>query len=451
MPGTSQHPSRSRVGRQISVHGQDGQSLVIVVGAMFVIMLIAAFAIDLSSWYQKHHQQQVAADAAALAAADCLANQSSTNAGGNTCTSASDTTDAGGVATSIAGTNQASTVTATYSNTTQGSVSAVQNVTVTTSAPDSTFFSRLIGLSPHATAVAVATVYTNAKDCSTAGAGCLMFYAAASNCNSASITFQVGNSINLSGGILTNGPIDDSKGNGGNFGGYISYGSGSTCNSNTSFKNNPTFTHNPAQQTVDYGSSATPNWPINYANYFPACSGTGNAPTNCTSSSSTNGVQGSPNYCTTATASTAALSTGTSNGVFCAIGTSSTPGNPATWNGTINAGTSGKVTMIGGTVNFQGGTLSAYSNNLFAYVTSTTACSTTAGNTGAFVAQGGSTSWTGDVFAPNGCALVTGGSVGFTGFIQSQTIMYDGGASTGDGPTYAGGSGAFQGSDALTG
>ncbi len=438
MPDSSRQPKRSAV----RLRGEDGQSLVILVAAMFVVIMIAAFAIDLSSWYQKHHQQQVAADAGALAAANCLANQSAGNGGGNTCTSASDTTDAGGVATSIADTNQANTATASFANTTQGAVSAVKNVTVTTSAPDSSFFSRLIGLSPTATAVAVASVYTNAKDCSTSGVGCLMFYAAANNCNSASITFQVGNSVNLNGGILTNGPINDSVGSGGNFGGYISDGSGTTCNTNTNFKNNATFAHSPTQQTIDYGSSTTPNWPINYAADFPACSGSGAAPTNCTSSAATNGVSGSPNYCTFA--STSSLTT-SADGVYCGIGTGAgvNPANPATWTGSVSGGTTGKVTMIGQNVSFQGGILTAYSNNLLAYATGTSAT--------AFDGTGGNTTWTGDVFVPNGGATISGGNVGFTGFIQAQTINYTGGASTGDGPTYGGGTGNFSGTDSLTG
>lgn len=417
---------------------------------MFVVIMIAAFAIDLSSWYQKHHQQQVAADAAALAAANCLANQSSANTGGNTCTSPTDSTDAGGVATSIAGTNQANTATASYANTTQGATSAIKNVTVTTSAPDSTFFSRLLGLSPTATATAVASVYTNAKDCTTSGAGCLMFYAASNSCSTPAITFQTGNSMSLNGGILANGPIDDSKGNGGNFGGYISYGSGATCNTNTNLKNGTTFVHQPTQQIVDYGSSTTPNWPINYAADYPACSGSGSAPTNCTSSPTTNNpVVGTPNYCTYASLSVAVSSpwTTTGNGVYCAVGTG-TPANPATWNGVVAGGTSGSVTMIGGTVLFQGGTLSPYANNLLAYAVSSAGCSAT---TPAFNATGGNTAWTGDVFVPNGCAAMSGGNVTFTGFVQAQTILYLGGTSTGDGPTYTGGAGRFYGSDALSG
>lgn len=428
------------------LRSDSGQSLIIIVVAMFVVMMIAAVAIDLSSWYQKHHQQQVAADAGALAAANCLANQSSDNAGGNTCTSATDTTDAGGVATSIANTNQAKTATASYSSTTSGSVSAVKDVTVTTSAPDSSFFSRILGLSSTATAVAVASVRPNSKGCGTTGVGCLMFYAASNSCSSAAITFQTGNSTALNGGILANGPIDDSKGNGGNFNGYISYGAGATCNTNTSLKGNATFAHNPTQQVIDYGSSSTPNWPIDYATYFPACSGTGSSPTNCSTTT------GSPNYCTfvSASISQSAAWTTSSNGVYCAVGTGAgvNPKDPSTWNGVVAGGTSGSVTMIGGTVRYQGGSLAAYSNNLLAYATSTAACSATYP---AFDATGGNTVWTGDVFAPNGCAAVSGGNVTFTGFIESQTISYTGGASSGDGPTYGGGSGNFLGSDSLTG
>jgi Flp pilus assembly protein TadG len=424
--------------RRLSPCEERGQSLIIVVVAMFVVLLIAAMSIDLATWYQKHHQQQVAADAAALAAAGCLADESATSTSPNTCTSPTDTSDASGVVTRIAVTNSASSANVSYSTTTSGTTTAISGVTVTTSAPNSTFFSGLLGLSSSANASAGASVTQNAADCSTSGAGCLMFYAAASNCSSPSITIQVGNSVNLNGGILSNGPIDDTKGNGGNFGGYISYGSGATCAGNTGFKSNASFAHNPTQQGVDYGSTTQPNWPINYATYFPACSGTGNAPTNCTSSAGTDGVTGTPNYCNVA--STSDITTSTSNEVYCAVG-SGTPSDPATWTGTITA-TSGTFTMLGGSVVVKGVTVNAYSHNLLAYAAS--ASST------AFNASGGNTNWTGDVFAPSGSASVSGGNVTFAGMVEAQTISYAGGASTGDGPTYSGGNGRFPGLDALT-
>ena len=76
-----------------------GQAMVIAAAAMFVVMLMAALAIDTAAGYQRRHQAQVAADAASLAAANCLADAGET---GDACTSTTDTTDAVRVATTIA-------------------------------------------------------------------------------------------------------------------------------------------------------------------------------------------------------------------------------------------------------------------------------------------------------------------------------------------------------------
>jgi Flp pilus assembly protein TadG len=103
-----------------------GQTLIIVVISMALFVLLAALAIDIASWYQKHHRAQVAADAAALAAATCMGNSKS----GATCTDNSDTTHATSVATSYASTNGLPTPT------TQVNVDTTDNnVTVTTQAP----------------------------------------------------------------------------------------------------------------------------------------------------------------------------------------------------------------------------------------------------------------------------------------------------------------------------
>ena len=75
---------------------QSGQSLIIVALAMTAMLGMAAIGIDVSTWYQKHHQAQVVADAAALAAANCLAHP---NTGPSPqCSSSTDTTDATTVA-----------------------------------------------------------------------------------------------------------------------------------------------------------------------------------------------------------------------------------------------------------------------------------------------------------------------------------------------------------------
>ena len=66
------HALRTILRRLISE--ESGQSLVVVVSSMTVLLGVAAFGIDAATWMAKHHQAQLVADSAALAAAQCLAN-----------------------------------------------------------------------------------------------------------------------------------------------------------------------------------------------------------------------------------------------------------------------------------------------------------------------------------------------------------------------------------------
>lgn len=421
------------------LRGQDGQSLVIVVLAMFVVIAIAAAAIDIATWYQKHHQAQVSADAAALAAANCLSRESSLNTSTNTCTAPTDTANASGVATTMAQKNSIPAQTVSFGKNSTGTVTSVTVTTATQSAP---FFARLAGISSaNIAARAVAAVTWKFTDCTTAASGCLMFYAAANTCSSTSpaISIQVGQSNNFNGGILTNGNIDDTYGNGGTFNGPVTYGAGSSCSTSTGTTNfKGTLNAGSTQQTTDYGTSASPNWLINYATQFPACGST--------STYACTGQQGTPSYCTyVAPSFTASLG----NGVYCAYGTG-TVSNPATWNGTINfqaptglSTSPAVVTLIGGTVTIGNNSyFKPYMNNLLAYATSTSST--------AFASSGGNLTFTGDIFVPNGGASLTGGSVNFNGFIQAQTIVDQGGNQTGSGPAYSGGASLIPGSDSLS-
>ena len=65
--------------------------LTTLVVAMVVVLLAAAATIDISDWYAIRHQAQISADAAALAAANCLAHP---NMGTIKCSSPADTVDA---------------------------------------------------------------------------------------------------------------------------------------------------------------------------------------------------------------------------------------------------------------------------------------------------------------------------------------------------------------------
>lgn len=430
-----EQPARSRV------RGESGQSLVIVVLSMFVVIAIAAAAIDIATWYQKHHQAQVSADAAALAAANCLSRESSMNTSTNTCTAPTDTSSASGVATTMAQMNSIPAQSVSFGKNSTGTVTSV-TVTTATQAPP--LFARLAGItSANIAARAVAAVTWKFTDCTTAASGCLMFYAAANTCSSSApaISIQVGQSDNFNGGILTNGNIDDTYGNGGTFNGPVTYGAGSACSTSTGSTNfKGTLNAGSTQQSTDYGTSTSPNWLINYAAQFPAC-GT-------TSTYACTGPYNTPSYCTYAGASFSPTSV--TNGVYCAYGTSANHSDPATWNGAISlpsgTGTSTSpisVTLIGGTVALGSNSVyKPYMNNLIAYVTGT--------GSGAFTATGGNLTFAGDAFVPNGGAALTGGNVNFNGFIQAQTILDNGGDQTGQGPSYSGGSTLLPGSDSLS-
>jgi hypothetical protein len=164
-----------------TTHGdQQGQSLVLIILAMAVVLGMAALTIDVSSWYQKRHQAQVVADAAALAAANCLADAASTNTTANTCTSTTDTTDATNVATTMAARNG---VTIAGSNVIVGATDVT--VTVPTQAP--TFFAKVAAnlAQPAITARSVASFKQGGTSfsCATSGSpSCFSLFAANTTC-----------------------------------------------------------------------------------------------------------------------------------------------------------------------------------------------------------------------------------------------------------------------------
>ncbi len=123
--------------------GESGQTLVMMAGALLAILAVAAFVIDISFLGVAHHEAQVAADAAALSAAQDLEDP---NVAGNTVT-----TDA----TNIADHNDpGSTVTISQPS---GAQAAAQ-----VSAPVSLPFGGLFGIGTgHVAATAVAAVTTN--------------------------------------------------------------------------------------------------------------------------------------------------------------------------------------------------------------------------------------------------------------------------------------------------
>lgn len=134
---------------------ESGQALIITALAMTLVLVMSAFAIDLATWYQKHHQAQVAADSAALAAANCLANgKTATSSSGINCTSATDTADAQSIGTQIATTNLPTSNDQVTVNTTS------HTVTVIASSSPQVDFAGLMSLHPTVSARSVASYST---------------------------------------------------------------------------------------------------------------------------------------------------------------------------------------------------------------------------------------------------------------------------------------------------
>jgi Flp pilus assembly protein TadG len=160
MAAACPHPTPARpvpvrpgnwIARRLAHSGSEsGQALIITALAMTLVLIVSAFAIDLATWYQKHHQAQVAADSAALAAANCLANGKTATSSGVNCSSPTDTSDAQTVGTQIASTNLPTSTDQVTVDTTSHSV------TVTASSSPTVDFAGLMSLHPTVTARSVA-------------------------------------------------------------------------------------------------------------------------------------------------------------------------------------------------------------------------------------------------------------------------------------------------------
>jgi Flp pilus assembly protein TadG len=387
--------------RKINARDERGQSLVIVVLAMVVMVGMAAVAIDIASWYQKHHRAQVAADAAALAAAHCLASLNCTT-----------TNAASTVATSYASTNGVpiSTDSVAFSST---------NITVTTQAPAPPLFAKVLGFNTvTATAKAVATWYTTFTSCgsvSSGGANCYAIFAYDHTCGSQLGVFNNGNTTSVTGGVHSNGSLNN-VGNGGasQFLGPNSYGGPNNCTA--SGVTNPTFNSHIIPYPVDYsglspmpGNNATP----------PAC---------------TVNVTGSYTY------------TGGS-GVYC---------DP---NGTITvgAGTSvGGATFIAQNIllNANNASLVPYNwptNPLLLYQTAGGWTGSGCSSTSATLDIGtGHTTFEGWAFAPCSTILFTSNnSIWNPAFLEGYDVSLQGNSFTGDGPAADTGGRTLAGQDFL--
>lgn len=433
-------------------------------------MGMSALAIDVSQWYQDHHQAQVVADSAALAAANCLANPNSNDTTVNgvsqpPCASSTDTSDAQNLAVAYAGANGLTiNDSAVTFNTTAGTV------TVTASVNGPAFFGRIYGLiTSNQTAQATASWRPSKQAaCGTPGSSstnCDFMFANSNDCNSG------GEALNLNlqgdsavyGNIVTNGSLQASQTGGGSnhyIAGSGSFGSGSSCTTtvNTSGGNKNPWNTTPSQ------ANAPVNWPIDYTRDFPAC---GASPLSAC-------VNGYPAWCTvTQSGTTTWTVTPTSGDIYCDSG-SGTASTPSTWSGGNIAisGSSWNDTFVASSLSYSpsGGTVSACGYSVSGYTTATcSAAAPATANYPIFYATGtdpsgsyalsltgsGNGTIQGDMFVPNGTVYVSlGGTITLTSFIEANAINASlKGTLNGDGPELNGGdSGAtISGGDLLTG
>jgi hypothetical protein len=182
----------------VRLGAQEGQSLIIVVAAMFVVLAFSAFAIDLAQWYQKHHQAQVSADAAALAAANCLAH--------GVCTNTTPAGDAAATAASLASSNHVPI---------SGPVTITNNqVTVTTATSAPVSFASVFGLAPATSAHAVAAYKTTysadasvfSQDCASPQTTPITTPCTVS-CSNYGVDVETSGNTNITGAIVSNGAM----------------------------------------------------------------------------------------------------------------------------------------------------------------------------------------------------------------------------------------------------
>jgi hypothetical protein len=287
-----------------------GQALIIVVLSIVVVIGLAAVAIDVAGWYQKHHQAQVSADSAALAAANCLAYQkcNSTATGGDAYTTATNLASTNGIPAS------AVTIGGGY-------------VTVTTSTTDPGNFVNL-GFVPTPQASAIASYDIQkvpgslfAQDCNNPT---LIQPVTSATCTvdptcPVGISVNAAGQTNISGALQTNGSLNINVA-GGSYVGDMVYGdpAGPNCGP-------PATTVSATNNASQYGA---PQEETSFAP-FPETFNTAAAVSNCTSPS-TYLSSSYPGYSSgnISTSSGATITANTVNGTITIsgdIGSSSTP------------------------------------------------------------------------------------------------------------------------------
>ena len=420
---------------------------------MFAVIVIAALAIDAATWYQKHHNAQVAADSAALAAANYMSS-------GGTASVATST------ATTYAGSNGISIPSA---DVTIDPTKETVTVTVPTTGA-LTFAGIDLGMNPTITARAVAT--WNQTDCAVSGTHCAFMFAADPVCTSN--TGVTGTLRNGTGTIQHGVTVAKNGSSGGVNGGVISASNITTdVNGNQTWQSTAAYSNasncsgpspsSPSPFLAAYTRPILSSWPIDYSKIYPACNPTGTSTLFGSVSCDTNNF---PNYCTPSQESTAATDTisasAPSNAIICDAG-SGTHSNPATWNGTIVQSNGGATdTYIAGVVDFSlpsnttlspasGNDLLAYAADCNASTPAPTTCNSSSTTSPAVdITSNGNATVTGDVFAPAGVIdSHLGGNPTMTAFLEGWDVVYNvDGNVYGEGPTISSADQVF--SDYLT-
>lgn len=453
---------------------ESGQSLLLVVVAMTVILAVAAFAIDAASWMARHHQAQVVADSAALAAANCLANPGSSpgsiDLSGTVttvpaCSSSTDTTAATAVAELYA---RANGVTLTNPSRQISFDTGNDHVTIDASAASSSFFAGLFGIHSTTQSAGAQAKWTAATStsCASPGNSCAAVFAMGTSCtNSLSIPggspiIFNGSTDTLTGLVHSNGSIYEAGG-GGQTLGPTTFGNGAGCEIDTDYESGDTWDGSSTKPSS--GEAPIMTWPQDFTKIVTAC-GSGHSYA-CT------GPAGTPSYCTEAAGSRgsspikSASATGFTYGsrsevppsgqVWCAYG-SGTPSDPSTWNGLIYLeadSTAVTGNWIGGTIEFgQNGWKLSPKLASFPVLYATGGGDCSSGANGGVCMTGGSQTVNGSVFAPNGWIQFNGAGSSTQNFLEAQGINFIGGQEhiTGDGPSSLAVTTTATGSDSLT-
>jgi Flp pilus assembly protein TadG len=406
---------------------EESGAIMVLTAAIIVAMLaMAAFAIDIGSFYQAQRQAQSAADAAALAGAQDLPGSQTTA-----------TTDATAYVTKNF---HSATSVVTFPSSTQ--------IKVVVSASTPSFFGKMFGVtSANVSATSVASEAPGLTTCTSAGNNCYAMFAKDTSC--AGNPIALGGGTHITGGVTSNGSLD--VGGGGSSFGATLYGNGSGCTvrPSTWAQNSNTFASGPTAR------APLTTWPVDFASDFPSCSGA-----TCT------GPGGTPSFCTQKITSTSMYlhtytpSNLSSGNIYCGVGTG-TASTPSTWNSSLEVA-GGPVTdsFVGGKVTIDGGTsLTACGYTATGYSASSCSASVPAPATTNYPliyavdsgtaiddSSGGNT-FKGDLFAPSGTVSIGGGS--WTTFVEGFDISAPGGGITGDGPVDAGGVTSTTSSSAL--